>query len=313
MFALAIDLGGSHANCALVEGPRVLARRLISACGAAGLRSLLPVVEQALKEILQQCGLAASDCAGLVLGFCGLVNTDTGSILSTNQKYDDAPRLDLVEWSRRTLALPLRIENDARLALLGERYAGAARGYADVVMITLGTGVGGAAMIGGRLLRGKHYQAGCLGGHFPVAYNGRRCSCGNLGCTEAEASGVVLDEVCRQWPHFRESALFGRQSLDFATVFRVAAEGDTVANQVIAHCIHVWAAGTVAMIHAYDPEIVIFGGGVMNSAERILPGIEGYVQEHAWVSWGKLQIRAAELGSDAAILGACPLLEEFPT
>jgi glucokinase len=311
--ALAIDLGGSHANCALVEGPRILAKRRIAARGSADLGSLLPAIQASADALLGECGLASSDCAGAVLGFCGLVDTDTGKILSTNAKYDDAPRLDLVEWSRRTLDLPLRVENDARLALLGEWYAGAARGCADLVMVTLGTGVGGAAMMGGRLLRGKHYQAGCLGGHLPVAYNGRRCSCGSFGCTEAEASGVVIEDVCREWPQFEDSPLAREPVLDFSALFRIAAQGDAVANQIVDRCIHIWAAGTIGLIHAYDPEMVIFGGGVMNSGGRILPGIECYVHAHAWTPWGEPRIRAAELGSDAALLGACPLLEELPT
>ncbi len=75
------------------------------------------------------------------------------------------------------------------MALLGERYAGAGRGFDDIVMTTLGTGIGGAAMIGGKLLRGKHAQAGCLGGHIPVKFGGRQCTCGAIGCAEAEASG----------------------------------------------------------------------------------------------------------------------------
>jgi len=81
------------------------------------------------------------------------------------------------------------------MALLGERHAGAAAGCDDVVMVTLGTGVGGAAMIGGRLLRGRHFQAGCLGGHLPVRFDGRRCICGAVGCVETEAS----DGRCRRF------------------------------------------------------------------------------------------------------------------
>jgi glucokinase len=90
--------------------------------------------------------------------------------------------IDLAEWFIENVGLPARIENDARMALLGESYAGAARGFTDVVMMTLGTGIGGVAMIEGKLLRGKHAQAGCLGGHIPAVFNGRPCTCGAIGC-----------------------------------------------------------------------------------------------------------------------------------
>jgi glucokinase len=194
------------------------------------------------------------------------------------------------------------------MALMGEHSAGAGRGVDDLVMVTLGTGIGAAAMMGGRLVRGKHYQAGCLGGHMPVSLSGRVCSCGNTGCVEAEASTWALPSICRSWPGFAESALASEKELDFAALFRAVAAEDRVARGVLDHCLRAWAAGTVALIHAYDPEVVIFGGGVMKSGAVILPFIDGYVRQYAWTPWGKVQIRAAELGNDAALLGAEPLL-----
>ena len=91
----------------------------------------------------------------------------------------------------------------------------------------------------------------------------------------------------------------------------MAEEGDTVSQEIVDHCLRIWSAATVAQIHAYDPEVVIIGGGVMKSAERILPYIREHVEQNAWTPWGKVQVRVAELGSDAAVLGALPLLEEF--
>lgn len=117
--------------------------------------------------------------------FSGIVDAFSGRIFATPKgKYDDACTLDLPAWSQECFGLPLRIENDARMALLGERHASAAQGFDDVVMVTLGTGVGGAAMMQGRLVRGKHFQGGCLGGHLPARFDGRECICGNIGCVE---------------------------------------------------------------------------------------------------------------------------------
>src|SRR6185436_1327858 len=123
------------------------------------------------------------------LGFPGLVSTRAGRVLSTNSKYEGAPEIDLTEWSRQLFDLPLRVENAARMALLGEVYAGATQSSTALVMMTLGTGIGGVAMIEGKLLRGKHSQAGCLGGHIPVLFTGRPCTCGAVGCAESEAAG----------------------------------------------------------------------------------------------------------------------------
>jgi glucokinase len=150
MKALAVDLGGSHAACGVVDEERVLARRSVSLEAARGLAGALPLLADALLAAASAAGVAPEGCAGLAFGFCGLVDPVAGRVLSTNAKYDDAPSLDLAGWCREALGLPFRIENDARLALLGERAAGAARGFDDVVMMTLGTGIGGVAMIGPR-------------------------------------------------------------------------------------------------------------------------------------------------------------------
>lgn len=194
------------------------------------------------------------------------------------------------------------------MALLGERYAGGGRGFANIAMITLGTGIGGAVMIEGALLRGKHSQAGNLGGHQPVLFNGRNCTCGGIGCAEAEAAGWSLPLVAKDWPGFRESSLAREPEVNFEALFRFSDAGDRVAREVRDRCLHIWAATAVGLVHAFDPEIVIFGGGVLKRADVILPYVQNYVTEHSWTPWGKVQVRAAELGNDAGILGAIPLL-----
>jgi glucokinase len=306
--ALAVDLGGSHATCAVVEDREVRASETVSLEGAEGLAGSLPLIAEALGRAAVAAGVRTSRCRGLALGFCGIVDPAAGRVLSTNAKYEDAPGLDLVAWCRETLGVPLRIENDARLALLGERYAGAAVGFDDVVTMTLGTGVGGVAMIGGRLLHGKHYQAGVLGGHLTAAFDGGACTCGSVGCVEAEASTWSLPRVCRGWPGFETSALHSASRLDFETLFALAEGGDRVAVEVRDRCHRVWAAGAVSMVHAYDPEILVIGGGVMRNAAAVLPFMKEHVHRHAWTPWGRVEVRAAALGGRAAVLGAVPLI-----
>ena len=310
MRALAVDLGGSHAACAVVADREVVAVETVSLEAARGLAGALPMVAEALRRAASRAGVAVSGCAGLAFGFCGLVDSTAGRVLSTNAKYDDAPRLDLPGWCRDSLGLRFRIENDTRLALLGERYAGAARGTGDAVMMTLGTGVGGVAMIGGRLLRGKHFQAGVLGGHLVADFEGRPCTCGAVGCVEAEASTWSLPDLCREAPGFAASALARRERLDFEALFACAAEGDAVAGAVRDRCLRVWAAGALAMVHAWDPEVLVIGGGVMRNAAAVLPAIEAHVHRHAWTPWGEVAVRAAALGERAALVGAVPLLQE---
>jgi glucokinase len=310
MKALAIDLGGTHATCGLLDDRSILAYKTVDTDRARSLGAMLPVFADTFRTLLHEAILDFEDCAGIAIGFAGLVDSRQGRVVSTNQKYEDATNIDLPAWSRETFNLPLRIENDARLALLGEAYGGAARGLYDVVMMTLGTGIGGVAMIEGQLLRGKHSQAGCLGGHLPVRYDGRTCSCGAIGCAESEASGWALPFLLKECHGISSSALSQYANVGFKEIFDEAARGDEAAVGIRDHCLRIWAVDAVGLVHAYDPEMIVIGGGVMKSADVIVPYVESYVQKYAWTPWGKVKVRAANLGNNAALIGAVPLLSE---
>ncbi|MGA7635060.1 MAG: ROK family protein [Terriglobales bacterium] len=305
--AIGIDLGGSHATIAVVKSDQVLASHRISLDSGQALRPALDGFAAAIRKLVKDLQMNASECEGVALGFCGLADARVGRVVSTNKKYEDAPSIDFNAWCKEAFGLRFAIENDARMALLGERHVGAAQGCDNLVVITLGTGIGGAAMIEGKLLRGRHAQAGCLGGHLPAKVGGRACTCGAIGCLEAEASGWALPLMAHEWPGFAASKL-ARQNVNFQMLFELAEAGDRVAAEIREYCLEVWAAGAVGLIHAYDPEKIVIGGGVMRSASVILPYIQTYVNEHAWTPWGKVEIAAAQLGNDAGLFGAIPLL-----
>ena len=309
MSILAVDLGGSHAACALVSGTEILASETIPVTGTEIFEFVVSRLTSVIRQLLAGAPAKSEPCRGIGFSFCGLVDSTRGRILSTCGKHDGALGFDLVAWAQAEFNLPLRLENDARTALLGEWYAGAGRGSNDIVMMTLGTGVGGAAMIDGKLLRGKHFQAGCLGGHLGVNHKGRACSCGNVGCVEAEASSWSLPAICAAHPLFHKSPLAALPGISFEALFRIATNGDACAQEVRDACIEVWAAGAVSMIHAYDPEVLIVGGGIMNSGAEILPAMSEYIDCHAWTPWGKVMTRAATLKDRGALIGAVPLFE----
>jgi glucokinase len=303
-------MGGTHIGCGVVRDNELLGSASLDSDLAESLEAHLPCVTETLRALLKERGVTAEECDGIAIGFPGIVDVRTGRILSTLKKYEDAIHLDLNQWAFEQFGLGLRIENDARMALLGEQYAGAAQGVQDVVMITLGTGIGGAAMMLGKLVRGAHAQAACLGGHLPVDYRGHKCTCGNIGCAEAEAAGWSLPRIVRETQGFEDSMLADLALIDFKALFDAAQNEDPVALTVRQHCLSVWAVNAVALIHAYDPEMVVFGGGVMQSSDAVLPFVEDYVNKHAWTNWGTPKLCTAMLGGNAALLGAVPLLSE---
>jgi glucokinase len=310
VLALAIDLGGSHASAALVSETGIVAQRTIAA-GGESFRAMLPPLEATTAELLQSAGVTNKSCDGIAFGFPGAVDCRTSRVLATNAKFEDAASFDFQAWSRERFGCRLVLDNDARLALIGEHHAGAARGFDDAAMVLLGTGIGTAVLLNGKPLRGLTNQAGSLGGHLPIRLHGRRCTCGGIGCAEAEASTWALGMVCREWVDFPQSALAQSGSIDFRALFAAMDAGDRIAKEVFEHCMDVWGALSIAITHAYSPQVIILGGGVLARAKDILPGLQARLNRDAWKPGGAVTIKGSALGASAALHAAIPLLREI--
>lgn len=301
--AIGIDLGGTRVKIGLVSDDRIVDKKIVLADSANGLLARLPRIKNEIDELLKSNNLTASSLQGIGLAFPGLVDPGTKKILSTNKKYDDAPDLNMEAWVKENWGVPFFIDNDARMAAVGEWKYGAGKDTDNLVVMTIGTGIGTSAIIEGKLLRGKHFQAGCLGGHFSIQYNGKKCSCGNSGCMEAYGSTWSLPETVISSEGYAKSLLASVEVIDFAVLFEAAKNKDALAMQVMNLYMDIWSAGVVNLIHAYDPEVVVLGGGALNSQQVIIPYISRKVKENAWCPWGDVQIRATQLLSDAGILG----------
>jgi len=302
-FSIGIDLGGTRIKLGLLKNDDIVEKKIFDAESAKGLQANLHKLETVIDGLLRKHQIKSNMLRGIGLSFPGLVDSVSKKIISTNKKYDDGPHLNLEEWTKQKWNTTFYIENDARMAAVGEWIFGAGRGSNDVVVVTIGTGIGTSAIIEGRLLRGKHFQAGCLGGHFTVQYNGNTCTCGNIGCVEAQASTWNISQMVKTDPEFSKSSLVTEANIDFYTVFSASQKKDALATRIKYECMNIWSAGIINLIHAYDPEIVVLGGGVLNSKEEIIPYIQQRVAQYAWCPWGKVQIKASELMEDAAILG----------
>ncbi len=306
--AIALDLGGTRIKLGIVDGGTLLADSVIDALSGSGLIPRLPAIEASIAGLLVRSGIARENLAGVAVAIPGIVDTREMRLLSVNKKFTDAVGFDLVAWAQKNWQLPLLLENDARSALVGEWQYGAGRGCDNLAMVTLGTGIGGAVLIEGKVLRGKHFQAGCLPGHFTINLHGTACTCGNKGCAESEASSWRLPDLAIHHPLFASSPLSRSAQIDYQEVFRLAQAGDRLSTDLVDHSLDAWSALVITLIHAYDPEMVVIGGGIMRSASRILPEIRSRVEKHAWTPWGKVKIVPAQLPDFAALLGVSHLL-----
>ena len=303
---LALEFGGTHIVCAAVCEDKILEEITMQSSEGTLLAEALKPVTRHLKAFTEKYGVFD----GIGMGFCGIVDRTSGRISSTNGKYADGTGIDLPSWAHTEFGLPFRIENDVRLSLLGEHYAGAARGRDNVVLMTVGTGIGTAAILEGRLLRGSHSQAGILGGHVKIPGSQYLCSCGGTGCYEALGSTFSLPFLSAGWPGFHASLLNNGEKLDFARLFACADYGDTVAQEIRAYCLQVWSACAISLIHAYDPERLVLGGGVFKNSFPILASICQEIRRQAWTPWGQVEVVPMQHGHNAAILGSVPLFGE---
>jgi glucokinase len=300
---LAVDLGGTTIKLGVVRAGTVLAQSAIDAGSRGGLAPKLGEIEAALRSLCASAGVDVAAVAGIGMAFPSLIDPKTRVITSTNDKYPDARGFDLAGWARRAFGVPVAVENDANAALAGEWQFGAGRGSRSCVIMTLGTGVGTSAIVDGVPLRGQHGQAGCLGGHFVVNAFGRPCTCGGVGCVETEASSWALPAIAAAHRDFASSRLAAAGAVDYATLFRLAEDGDAVATELRDRSIRVWSAAAVNLVHAYDPEVVILAGGILRSPEPTVSMMQKFIDDHAWVGWGRVRVVKGELGDAAALLG----------
>ena len=306
MIALAIDVGGSHIRYGLVEPGSIIRSEAFAVDPKAGLRVLLPELATRLTNMLAAAKLEKGAVGGIGLSFPAVVDSVMGTIKWVpRNKFEDSVSIDFGQWAQQSLQLPIAIENDANMALLGEWQFGAGVGCDDLVQVTLGTGVGTSAVIAGVPLRGKHFQAGCLGGFQVINFDGVERSNGYRGYAECEASTWVLPELLAADPLFANSTLSSALQLDFRTVFEHAHDrNDALARRIVDRSAKVWGAVITNLVHAYDPERVILSGGLMKSADSILPQIRQEVGSLAQTYWGDVEILRAQHIDDAALLGA---------
>ncbi|SEN11607.1 glucokinase [Sphingomonas gellani] len=299
---LAVDIGGSHIACARVRGSAVEDRRELKVGSTGSIAAMLPMLEAALDEM--RLGGAVT---GVALAFPGLIDPASGRVVSTPAgKYEDAVDLDFDAWARDSLDLPILLEVDGRMALLGEHRFGALRNEDDAVLLSLGTGIGSAALMGGAVVRGRSGHASVLGGHLTIAMDGPTCLCGNIGCAEALASSWAVPRLIEALP--RPSALHDVAAPNLKAVFDLARTGDDGAIVVRDMCLTAWATAALNLVHAYDATRVLVTGGVA-AADEVVPFIQDHVRRHAWCPGEPPRVLRGTLGADAALLGATPLWE----
>lgn len=257
-FAIGVDIGGTKIAFALVdESGQVLADYRLPTLPEEGADAVVGRVAQGITALMAQ---ADKPVAGVGIGCPGNLNPDTGIVHSaTNLGWRDVPLLDSV---RGCVKLPLWLEKDANASALGEMYFGAARGCRDFVLLALGTGLGGGAVVGGEVVRGGHFRAMEIG-HMPFNPNGRLCVCGMHGCPEIYTSGVGLLAAAREYlPDYPSSMLASVSEMTTAAILDAAHAGDELASRIMDEAVEWICSVMICCMGILDPALFVVGGGL---------------------------------------------------
>ena len=310
--AIGIDIGGTKVAGGVVdEDGRVLLRTRRDTPH----RSKRPrVVEDTIVDVVEELRAQRPDVAAVGIGAAGFVAADRATVVfAPHLSWRHEPLRDALS---RRIDAPILVENDANAACWAEWRFGAARGESDVVMVNLGTGIGGAILLHGELIRGRYGIAGEFG-HMQVVPEGQRCECGNRGCWEQYASGNALVREARAMilansPVATDLAarVDGRaDELTGPIVTEAARDGDATSTELLAEIGHWLGIGIANLAAAFDPGTFVIGGGVSAAGELLLgPARETFRRRLTGRGYRpEAQIVAARLGNEAGLIGAADL------
>ena len=307
---LAIDLGGTKIFLAIIsDNGRVVAQELCPTLAAEGAQSVLDRLFSAMDRLFKLNNMEPSHLYGISIAAAGAVDSDRGLItLSPNLPgWDNIPLRDMVQEKYQVDTF---LVNDASAAALGEHRLGAGRGVKNLVLVTVGTGIGGGIIISGELYLGACGSAGEIG-HMTIDVNGPECSCGNTGCLEMLASGTaVTREAVRRISSGENSSLveIAGGEIENITAEKVgdaARSGDPLSSDVIAGAANYLGVGLVNLVDIFNPEMIVIGGGMARMGDLLLEPARRVVSERAFpVSSQAMRIVTAQLGNDAGVHGA---------
>lgn len=314
MYRIGIDLGGINIACGLVsEDGNLIVKKSIPTREANDNADIIcrKMAKLAL-EIIADEKLSEKDIIVIGIGVPGAVDRDNSIIIHTpNVPFDHFNVADVfAEYTK----IPVRLDNDANCAALGEATSGAAKGVRHSLTVTLGTGVGGGIIIDGKIYSGFNFAGGELG-HMVTHIGGRKCGCGRLGCFEAYASATAIINDTKKALAENPASKIGdfcggdASKIDGKTVFDARDAGDSVAQSVIDNYIAELGEGLANFINIFQPEILLISGGISNQREKLLNPLRDYVYARCFggSALARTEILRATLGNDAGIIGAAML------
>lgn len=309
---IGIDIGGTTVKIGLITNSgEILEKWEIPTNTSEGGKEIIGDIWESIETKLDIMGIHKSSVLGIGVGAPGFIDADSGFVSeAVNLGWKN---VQLAELLKNKSGLDVFAENDANVAVLGENWTGGGNGALNMMAITLGTGVGGGIIANGNILNGSSGMAGELG-HIVIEEGGHQCNCGNKGCLEtiASATGIVRQamELIPQFPDSRLAARFNStETISAKDVFELAAGNDEASVKIVKHTADVLGKVIANMGVIINPSVVLIGGGVSKAGDLLISEIRVAFERHALPKViDTCEIRSAQLGNDAGIIGAAYLV-----
>ncbi|GAH98673.1 unnamed protein product [marine sediment metagenome] len=313
---LGVDLGGTKIATALATAQgEILARGRRPTPAQAGPDAVIKSICATIDKTLAAKRLEPPQLLGIGIAAAGIIDSDKGKVVSSPNLpgWHEVPLRDAVE---QRFGIPVYLGNDATLAALGEWRFGLKKGIANLIYITVSTGIGGGIIAGGKLYTGACGVAGEVG-HMTIDMNGPKCNCGNIGCWETLASGTALArEAVKQIREGAKTSIIELvngdiSKIDAKVVGLAAKQGDELAKELISRLGYYLGVGLVNLVNIFNPELILIGGGVAKTGDLLLQPAIKVVKERAFSTPANaVKIKPALLGDDSGILGAVAFVLE---
>ena len=307
-YAIGIDLGGTNVKYALIDNEGVFHfDGILPSMAEVSAEAVIGQLAEAVSQVKKVAALNGIDLKGVGIGTPGIVDETGRIVVGGAENIRGWENIALAGRLEEISALPVRMGNDANLMGLGETVFGAGRGASDVVFITVGTGIGGAVVIGGKLFAG-YAGRGTELGHVPLIADGEKCACGSVGCLEHYASASALvRRFCDRMK--RESPAFDPGNVDGKYIVGLYRQGDAVAVESLDEHCDFLGHGIAGFINIFSPQKVVIGGGLSQAGEFYISKVREAAMKYSMRDCAvNTEIVAAELGNRAGCLGAASLV-----
>lgn len=307
-YIIGVDLGGTKISCALsdLEG-NIIETHIVSTNASEGETVVLNRIIGAIDKVMLNTNTSKEDVQAIGIGAPGPLDAKNGIIIEpSNLPFIN---FDLVTPIREKYNMPVYLDNDANAAAIGEFMFGAGKGTESMVYITVSTGIGGGAILDGKIYRGRTTNALEVGHTTIDPFSSTRCNCGNLGCLEAFSSGTSIAKRAKEAVATNvNTSLKQYETLTSYEVFKEAENGDKVATAIRDNALTYLGVGVTNVINTFDPDMVVIGGGVSKAGEIIFDRVKEVARERGLntITTG-CEIVPAKLGVDAGVIGAVAL------